>query len=158
MKLMIICSCNVFSDTDVRSAVNGAGCPKTPAAVYKCLGCSPSCGRCLGTVKAILQENSSHQAASREPAARCWRSTVRSVMARPVSLCLQSTIAAPPPKKRQGGSYLPSSRGSFSLASQASRGPKRRGKKLPLEMGLLSLRHSQAAKSVPQRLRLALSL
>src|ERR1700752_3906632 len=74
MKLMIICSCNVFSDADVRGAVDGAGRPKTPAAVYKCLGCSPSCGRCLATVKAILHENPAPQAMSREPHLRGWRS------------------------------------------------------------------------------------
>ena len=32
-------------------------CPQTLSAVYKCLGCSPSCGRCLAAVRAILNEN-----------------------------------------------------------------------------------------------------
>ncbi|MBO0734233.1 MAG: (2Fe-2S)-binding protein [Methylocapsa sp.] len=54
---MIICSCNVFSDNEVRKAV-GSNCrPQTPGAVYRCLGCNPCCGRCLTTVKAILNES-----------------------------------------------------------------------------------------------------
>jgi len=54
---MIICSCNVFSDTDVKNAVESELCPQTLSAVYKCLGCSPSCGRCLEAVRAILSES-----------------------------------------------------------------------------------------------------
>lgn len=53
---MIVCSCNVLSDTKIRAALNGAGCPRTPGAVYKCLGCSPSCGRCMATVKTLIDE------------------------------------------------------------------------------------------------------
>jgi bacterioferritin-associated ferredoxin len=54
---MIICSCNVFSDAEVRDVIDGGSCPQTPGAVYKCLGCSPSCGRCLAAVRAILNEH-----------------------------------------------------------------------------------------------------
>jgi bacterioferritin-associated ferredoxin len=63
---MIICSCNVFSDTDVRDAVYSKLCPRTPGAVYKCLGCSPSCGRCLATVREILNECLTEAAAGEE--------------------------------------------------------------------------------------------
>lgn len=48
---MIICSCNVLSDQDVRSAVE-AGRTRSISQVYGCLGCSPKCGRC---VRGILQ-------------------------------------------------------------------------------------------------------
>ena len=42
---MIVCSCNVLSDRDVRGCLNpGADCPRTPAQVYRCLGCSAQCG------------------------------------------------------------------------------------------------------------------
>lgn len=32
----------------------GPGCPRTPAQVYRCLGCSPNCGRCARSIKAIM--------------------------------------------------------------------------------------------------------
>jgi len=56
---MIVCSCNVVSDTMIRAALNsvrGELCPRTPGAVYKCLGCSPCCGRCYATVREIIDE------------------------------------------------------------------------------------------------------
>lgn len=53
---MIVCSCNVLSDHDVRTACSGAQAPRTPGQVYGCLGCSPQCGRCARTIKAIMDE------------------------------------------------------------------------------------------------------
>ncbi|WP_147027688.1 (2Fe-2S)-binding protein [Methylobacterium oxalidis] len=54
---MIICSCNVLSDGEVRACVRGsASCPRTPAQVYACLGCSPRCGRCAQTIRSILRK------------------------------------------------------------------------------------------------------
>ncbi|PNE09503.1 MAG: (2Fe-2S)-binding protein, partial [Beijerinckiaceae bacterium] len=44
---MIVCSCNVLTDSDIRAALNRGACPRTPFAVYKCLGCSLNCGRCI---------------------------------------------------------------------------------------------------------------
>ncbi|WP_338831096.1 (2Fe-2S)-binding protein [Bradyrhizobium sp. 27S5] len=54
---MIVCSCNVLSDHDVRNAVSAGG-PVTRNAkqVYGCLGCSAECGRCARTIKAIIDE------------------------------------------------------------------------------------------------------
>ncbi|WP_091714292.1 (2Fe-2S)-binding protein [Methylobacterium phyllostachyos] len=53
---MIVCSCNVISDGAVRSCLSpGPGCPRTPAQVYACLGCSPKCGRCARTIRAIMR-------------------------------------------------------------------------------------------------------
>jgi len=38
---MIVCSCNVISDHDVRSAVESAqDLPRSPKQLYGCLGCS----------------------------------------------------------------------------------------------------------------------
>jgi bacterioferritin-associated ferredoxin len=52
---MIVCSCNVLSDGAVRACLTpGPGCPRTPAQVYACLGCSPQCGRCARTIRAIM--------------------------------------------------------------------------------------------------------
>jgi bacterioferritin-associated ferredoxin len=54
---MIVCSCNVLSDHDVRSAVEAAGdLPRSAKQLYGCLGCSAECGRCARTIKTIIDE------------------------------------------------------------------------------------------------------
>jgi bacterioferritin-associated ferredoxin len=54
---MIVCSCNVLSDHDVRTAVTGAGDALRHAKhVYGCLGRNVECGRCVRNVKAIIDE------------------------------------------------------------------------------------------------------
>ena len=52
---MIVCSCNVLSENDVREACASLA-PRTPGQVYRCLGCSPQCGRCSRTIKTILDQ------------------------------------------------------------------------------------------------------
>ncbi|MET3580351.1 bacterioferritin-associated ferredoxin [Mesorhizobium robiniae] len=52
---MIVCSCNVLSDQDVRSALE-AERPRSTSQVYGCLGCSPKCGRCARTIRRIIDE------------------------------------------------------------------------------------------------------
>jgi bacterioferritin-associated ferredoxin len=53
---MIVCSCNVISDSKIKASLEGDACPRTPAAVYRCLGCSPNCGRCFATVRSIISQ------------------------------------------------------------------------------------------------------
>jgi len=54
---MIVCSCNVLSDDDVRRAVNASeDLPRNAKQVYGCLGCSAECGRCARTIKTIIDE------------------------------------------------------------------------------------------------------
>jgi bacterioferritin-associated ferredoxin len=53
---MIVCSCNVLTDHDVRQAVVAPAAPRTAGQVYGCLGCSPQCGRCARTIKRIMDE------------------------------------------------------------------------------------------------------
>jgi bacterioferritin-associated ferredoxin len=54
---LIVCSCNVLSDDDVRSAVSAsAGLPRTARQVYGCLGCSAECGRCARTINKIIKD------------------------------------------------------------------------------------------------------
>ena len=54
---MIVCSCNVLSDQDVRNAVRAAeDLPRNPKQIYGCLGCSAECGRCARTIKTIIDE------------------------------------------------------------------------------------------------------
>ena len=52
---MIVCSCNVLTDHDVRSAVNTASA-RTAGQVYGCHGCSAKCGRCARTIRKIMDE------------------------------------------------------------------------------------------------------
>jgi bacterioferritin-associated ferredoxin len=54
---MIVCSCNVFSDQDVRATLAAPeGAPRTTCQVYHCLGCSAQCGRCARTIRRIMDE------------------------------------------------------------------------------------------------------
>ena len=49
-----VCSCNVFTDKDVKAVSAEAG--QSVAAVYRCLGCRPRCGGCARTIGAILAQ------------------------------------------------------------------------------------------------------
>jgi bacterioferritin-associated ferredoxin len=53
---MIVCSCNVLSDQDVRDAVTTQARPRSAGQVYDCLGCSAQCGRCATTIRRIMDE------------------------------------------------------------------------------------------------------
>jgi bacterioferritin-associated ferredoxin len=63
---MIVCSCNVLSDGDIRAAVSGAQPPSSTGEVYGCLGCSPQCGRCARTIRRIMDEAVADSGASSE--------------------------------------------------------------------------------------------
>jgi len=52
---MIVCSCNVISDHDVRTAVSESSDALHHAKqVYGCLGYSAECGRCAQTIQSII--------------------------------------------------------------------------------------------------------
>lgn len=53
---MIVCSCNVLSDTQILATLrhHDAARPCSPAQAYRCLGCAPRCGRCVATVRALI--------------------------------------------------------------------------------------------------------
>jgi bacterioferritin-associated ferredoxin len=53
---MIVCSCNVLSDQDVRTACQTEARPRSTGQVYGCLGCSAQCGRCARTIRKIMDE------------------------------------------------------------------------------------------------------
>ena len=53
---MIVCSCNVLSDQDVRSACQAEERPRSTGQVYGCLGCSAQCGRYARTIRKIMDE------------------------------------------------------------------------------------------------------
>src|SRR4029079_394096 len=50
---MIVCSCNVLTDHEVRDAARNAA-RRSTAHVYGCLGCSAQCGRCARTIRKII--------------------------------------------------------------------------------------------------------
>jgi bacterioferritin-associated ferredoxin len=51
---VIICSCNAFSDQQVRSALANATQQMRMSQVYACLGKGAQCGRCAPTIKQIM--------------------------------------------------------------------------------------------------------
>jgi bacterioferritin-associated ferredoxin len=54
---MIVCSCNVLSDHDVRSVVQAEGGGlRSTGEIYDCLGCSAQCGRCARTIRRIMAD------------------------------------------------------------------------------------------------------
>lgn len=53
---MIVCSCNVLTDHDVRAAMKDTDeLPRTAHQVYGCLGCRVECGRCVATIRKLLE-------------------------------------------------------------------------------------------------------
>lgn len=52
---MIVCSCNVLTDHEVRDAARNAN-RRSTSHVYGCLGCSAQCGRCARTIRKIIDE------------------------------------------------------------------------------------------------------
>ncbi|WP_408093719.1 bacterioferritin-associated ferredoxin [Rhodoplanes sp. SY1] len=52
---MIVCSCNVLSDHQIRDVVAERGTRLT-SQVYGCLGCSAQCGRCARTIRKIMDQ------------------------------------------------------------------------------------------------------
>jgi bacterioferritin-associated ferredoxin len=52
---MIVCSCNVLSDEEVRTVARTVT-RRTANSVYVCLHCRVRCGRCTGSIREILDE------------------------------------------------------------------------------------------------------
>jgi bacterioferritin-associated ferredoxin len=54
---MIVCSCNVVTDHEVRATLSAReDVPRTTGQVYQYLGCSAQCGRCARTIRRIMDE------------------------------------------------------------------------------------------------------
>jgi bacterioferritin-associated ferredoxin len=55
---MIVCHCNVLTKAAILAAIgqDPLSMPNSPVQVHKCMGCAPQCGRCLATVRNILDE------------------------------------------------------------------------------------------------------
>ncbi|MCR9056325.1 MAG: (2Fe-2S)-binding protein [Roseibium album] len=70
---MIICSCNVLSDEQLRKAAEEMradpnGKVPTPGAVFRHLGCRPRCGGCFPSVIDTIHDKGSEEARETEPA------------------------------------------------------------------------------------------
>ena len=61
---MIICSCNVFSDQQLRSALAKATQRLRMSQIYDCLGGSAQCGQCAHTIKRIMEQAANRAIAS----------------------------------------------------------------------------------------------
>jgi bacterioferritin-associated ferredoxin len=66
---MIICSCNVFSDQQLLSALAKATQRLRMSQIYDRLGCSAQCGQCAHTIKRIMEQvaNRANRFCSRAP-------------------------------------------------------------------------------------------
>ena len=54
---MIVCSCNILSDQDVRAVMtNPEYVPPRVAEIYSRLGCKAECGRCARTISDIVSD------------------------------------------------------------------------------------------------------
>jgi bacterioferritin-associated ferredoxin len=54
---MIVCSCNMVTDHDVRATLSAReDIPRTTRQVYQYLGCNAQCGRCVPTIRRIMDE------------------------------------------------------------------------------------------------------
>src|SRR5437016_10699461 len=52
---MIVCSCNVLSDDEVRTVARTMT-RRTASSVYVCLRCRVRCGRCIRTIREIMDD------------------------------------------------------------------------------------------------------
>jgi bacterioferritin-associated ferredoxin len=53
---MIVCSCNVISDHEVRDAASDPAASGNMSRIYRTLGRKPNCGRCKSVIRAIVNE------------------------------------------------------------------------------------------------------
>jgi bacterioferritin-associated ferredoxin len=51
---MIVCSCNVIREEEIREAARKGS--RTPEAAYATMGCEPQCGCCLDYAQEIIDE------------------------------------------------------------------------------------------------------
>ncbi|MGA2893977.1 MAG: (2Fe-2S)-binding protein [Xanthobacteraceae bacterium] len=54
---MIVCSCHVISDDEVKTACSEPQAPQTMAQIYRRLGRRPTCGRCAHTIRNMMRKD-----------------------------------------------------------------------------------------------------
>lgn len=53
---MIVCSCNLLTDADIRASLARPNAPERVRDVYASLGCAPKCGGCAGSISRLIDE------------------------------------------------------------------------------------------------------
>lgn len=53
---MIVCSCNLLTDADIRASLEKPNAPDCVRDVYASLGCAPECGGCAESINCLLNE------------------------------------------------------------------------------------------------------
>jgi len=53
---MIVCSCNLLTDRDIRAALDKPNAPERVRDVYTSLGCAAKCGGCAGSINRLINE------------------------------------------------------------------------------------------------------
>jgi bacterioferritin-associated ferredoxin len=53
---MIVCSCNLLTDADIRASIATLNGARRVCEVYASLGCTAKCGGCAGTICALISE------------------------------------------------------------------------------------------------------
>jgi bacterioferritin-associated ferredoxin len=53
---MIVCSCNVLTEVEIRASIAALNGPRRVCDVYASLGCAAKCGGCAGTISALISE------------------------------------------------------------------------------------------------------
>jgi bacterioferritin-associated ferredoxin len=53
---MIVCSCNVLTEVEIRASIATLKGPRRVCDVYASLGCAARCGGCAGTICALINE------------------------------------------------------------------------------------------------------
>ena len=53
---MIVCSCNLLTEAEIREALEHPEGPRCVRDVYDSCGCAPVCGGCAGAIAKMLEE------------------------------------------------------------------------------------------------------
>ena len=67
---MIVCSCNVLTDDDIRASIATLNGLRRVCDVYASLGCAAECGGCAGTISALITEAEGRDFGAREAKGR----------------------------------------------------------------------------------------
>jgi bacterioferritin-associated ferredoxin len=53
---VIVCSCNLLTDSDIRASLAKPNAPERVRDVYASLGCAPQCGGCARSINRLIDE------------------------------------------------------------------------------------------------------
>ena len=53
---MIVCSCNLITEAEIREALSRPEGPDRVRDVYEACGCAPVCGGCAGAIAKMLED------------------------------------------------------------------------------------------------------